>query len=45
VRNHALKIYLLQQRIILEHLHHHNLPGEKDLNPILHQDYKLMLCL
>ena len=44
-KNHALKIHPLQQRIILEHLHHLNPPGEKDLNPILHQKIKLILCL
>ena len=44
-KNHALKIHLPQQRVILENLHHHNLPGEKDLNLILHRKIKLILCL
>ena len=41
-KNHALKIHLPQQRVILENLHHHNVPGEKDLNPILHQKINVM---
>ena len=31
----------LQKTTVLEDLHHHNLPGEKDLNPILQEIIKI----
>ena len=38
-KNHVLQGH--QKTTVLEDLHHHNLPGEKDLNPILQEIIKI----